>query len=109
MAMKMTNIISRATATRSQIYAAPSTPANLTSVVFDGTISNVDTTNKAIHYLTLELRSGNNYFSIGNAIAVPFGLSPRLPKIVLKAGESLYITGDAANVIDVVGAVVERS
>lgn len=67
-------------------------------IVFSGTFANVDNTNEVNHWITLESFDGNtNYTAHLNQIPIPYGGTSMCPKIVLLAGESLYVTADAAS------------
>lgn len=84
--------------TRTLLYGPVA--AGQTVVVFSGVFSNIDNAGTVTHYLTLETRdSGSNYTNKLNKIPIPFGGASMCPKIVLLAGESLYVTADAANAI----------
>lgn len=107
MALNLTNAPVRIGATQTLIYAAP---AGTTATIFDGTITNVDDANQAMRFVVFELRRVDGItFKLGNKIAIPYGMSPRVPKVVLRPGESLYGTADAANSIDCVIMIAERS
>jgi hypothetical protein len=72
-------------------------PSATTVIVFSGTLSNVDNTNQSQHWLTLESFDGANYTQHLNQVPIPWGSTSKVPKLVLMAGESLYITADAAS------------
>lgn len=98
--------------TRTQVYPATGVVgAGVTAIVFSGTASNVDATNKATHTVTFEiLRSdGTTYVNYFPVIPLPYGGVSDVPKVVLGAGEKLVATADTASVINVSLSVVERS
>lgn len=107
MALNLTNAdVTPSTTSRTLIYTAP---ANTISTIFSGSVTNIDTTNQATHYVTLEyMKSGGTYVSLGTQVAVPFGVSPGMMKQVLQAGQSLWVTADAANVLTVAISVAEK-
>lgn len=107
MALNLTNAPASPTNTsRTQVYVAP---ANVTGTIFDGTISNKDVTNKAVHYVTFELEDAGVFRTLVRDMAVPYGVSPRFPKMVVKTGQKIHVTIDTANTIDVLLSVAERS
>lgn len=94
------------TTARTQVYAAAT---GVTATIFDGTIANVDIT-KVTHYITVELEGPAGVFTtLGKDVAVPYGVAPRLPKIVVKPTQKLHVTADAANAIHVNLSVAEKS
>lgn len=94
------------TATRTLAYTCP---ASTTTTIFDGTISNVDTTNKAVQYATIEHEKAGVFTTIGNEMPIPYGRSPRFPKMVLNAGEKLHVTIKTANMVHVFISLVEKT
>ncbi len=100
------NIPVQVTNTQTQIYVVP---ALTTAIVFSGHISNVDTTNKAAHNVTLEHKVGAVYYSRLQDVPIAYGGSLTPGKMVLQAGESLYITGDANSVMEAVFDILEKS
>lgn len=107
MALNLTNAkVSPANTARTIVYEAPS---GVTGTVFDGTVSNSDDTNKAVHYATLELWDTGVFTSLVKNMAVPYGVSPQIPKLVVKPGQRLYVTIESANVLDIVVSIAERS
>jgi hypothetical protein len=81
----------------------------ITAIVFSGTFTNIDSTNKLMHYLTLQKYDGTTYNNELFAIPIPYGSASKCPKIVLNAGESLYATADVAAMIAVSVSVLELS
>jgi hypothetical protein len=72
----------------------------VTCIIFSGTFANIDNTNQVNHWITLESYDGTaNYTARLNEIPIPFGGTSMCPKIVLFAGESLYVTSDTAGVV----------
>lgn len=107
MALNLTNSpVSPSTTARTQVYVAPT---GVTGTVFDGTVSNTDTTNKAVHYVTFELEDTGVFRTLVRDMAVPYGVSPRFPKVVVKPGQKIHVTIDQANTIDVLLSIAERS
>lgn len=84
-------------------------PALTSSVVFSGTVSNKDTATKAQYTFTLERKVGGTYTSVLTQIPIQFGQSLTLPKMVLQAGEMLYITASTVSVLDIDISVLERT
>lgn len=84
--------------TRTLLYGPIST--GVTAVVFAGLFTNIDSTTLANHWFTLETYNGTTYTVKLNQIPVPYGSASECPKIVLLAGESLYVTADAAASIE---------
>lgn len=88
-----------ATTTLSLLYGP--TASNTTDIVFSGTMSNVDDTNQLQHNITLKLYNGTTFTQTYlNKVPVPYGSSSKVPKIVMAAGESLYVQADVAGVIE---------
>jgi hypothetical protein len=83
--------------------------AGVSAIVFAGTFSNLDDTNKLQHTVTLERYDGTTYNSSLHVVPVPYNSASKCPKIVLSAGESLYGTADAVSVIGVDINVLELS
>lgn len=67
-----------------------------TVVVFAGTFSNKDTVSKAQHTITLETLDDGTYTPHFTQVPIPFGASSKCPKLVLSAGESLWVTSDTS-------------
>lgn len=75
--------------------------AATTVIVFSGTLANIDSTNQAQHWITLESYDGvSTYTQHLFQVPLPYGSTSKCPKIVLLAGESLYVTADTAGVVD---------
>lgn len=107
MALILTNATSSPSATtRTLVYTAPT---GVTATIFDGTISNKDDTNKLMHYVTVELEDSGVFTSLGKNVAIPYGVSPQFPKLVVKPGQKLHITIDTADTIDFVVSIAERN
>lgn len=108
MAMKLTNVaVTPANSTRTLVYTSPVVGQSAT--VFDGTITNIDDFNKQVHFITLEVEMTPGVFKkLGNKIAVPYGLSPRVVKTNLLPGQKLHITVSTGNTVDVFLSIVER-
>ena len=93
---------------RVKLYSVPEDIAS--AVVFSGTISNRDNQNKTVHFFSLELEYAPGLFRfIGNRLAIPFGVSPTLPKINLTGSQALWVTASASGVLDVSAHLVERA
>lgn len=94
--------------TRTQLYGPVG--AGVTSIVFAGTFSNIDSTNKSDHVFTLEIfNAASVYIPVLKEVPVPYGGSSECPKIVLLPGESLYVTAAEATAIQASVNVLERS
>lgn len=107
MADVFTNSDATATTSRTLLYGPVA--AATTSIVFSGVLANIDTTNRTLHKITLEKYNGSTYVTVFREVPVDFGSSSKIPKIVLKTGESLYITADAASAIQASISILERS
>lgn len=84
--------------------------AGVQAIVFAGTFANLDSTNKSDHKITLEVRNASSAYVVNlQEVPIPYGGSSKCPKIVLLAGESLYVTSDAANAIQATINILERS
>lgn len=84
--------------TRTLLYGPVS--SGTTALAFSGTLANVDDTNKTDHWVTVERYDGTStYTAVLNEIPVKFGATSECPKMALVAGESVYVTADAVNVI----------
>ncbi len=88
------NVKTATAATRTQLYQCP---AATTAVIFDGQITNIDSTTKASHYVTMEIYNGSTYHIVFKELEVPYGLASSIPKMVLTANEYLYVTCDDAS------------
>lgn len=85
-------------------------PGSTQAVVFEGTISNVDDSNLVDHSVTLEVqKTDNSYVKKLNKVPVPYGSSLALPKVTLLAGEKVYLTAEATNVLIARLSIVERT
>lgn len=94
--------------TRTQLYGP--VPAGTTAIVFGGTLANIDSTNRIQHKVTLEIRNAANaYVTRLPEVPVEYGGASKVPKTVLKEGEYIYVTADAANSIQAVIDILERS
>lgn len=92
--------------TRVLLYTCP---AATQAVAFSGTATNIDNALMQEHWITLEVRKvDTSYVLVLNRIAVPYGNSLTIPKVALAAGESLYVTADAANVMQTRFSIVEK-
>jgi hypothetical protein len=108
MALLLKNATSKPSSTsRTLVYTCPNSPT-VGATIFDGTITNLDNVNKTVKYITLEHEVSGTFTSIGKEIIIPYGISPRLPKIQLLPGEKLHITVSEANQIDLFVNIAER-
>jgi hypothetical protein len=85
------------------------TATGVTTIIFAGTFSNLDNTNKLQHTFTLQKYDGTTYNTELNAIPIPYGGSSKCPKIVLLPGESLYASADTASVVSVSLSILQLS
>jgi hypothetical protein len=97
------------TAGTSRTLAYGPVAAATTVIVFSGTLTNIDSTNQTQHWVTLESYDGSTYTSHLYQLPIPWGSSSKIPKIVLKTGESLYVTADAASAISVRAELLVRT
>jgi hypothetical protein len=92
-------------ATRVLIYTCP---ANTTAIVFAGTFSNIDTAQGDTHELTLEIKVGSSYIPKLTDVPIVYGGSLTCPKMILFAGDQVYMKADGTKIQAVI-EVVERS
>ncbi len=94
--------------TRALLYTAPS---GSTSIVFSGTVSNIDSTLKTDHMVTVEIKKTDlSYKSILKEVPIAYGGSLPLPKTILTAGEALWVTSvDDASCLTAIVAVALKS
>lgn len=78
------------------------------TIVITGTVANIDTTNKATHFITIEIQTGATYRVIVKDAPVPYGGSLQLPKIVLEAGDVMHMKGNASSVLEGYVSYVEK-
>lgn len=78
------------------------------TIVITGSISNLDTTNKATYFANIEVQTGGNYRMIVKDAPIPYGGSLQLPKIVLDPLDVLHFTASAAAVLDGYVSYVEK-
>lgn len=78
------------------------------TIVITGTVSNLDTANKASHFVTIEVQTGGTYRVIVKDAPVPYGGTLILPKIVLAAGDILHMTANLANMLEGYVSYVEK-
>lgn len=107
----MANTFKRADAsvaiTRTLVYT---TPVLTTSVIFSGSVSNVDDTNKNDHYVTVEIqKTDNSYLSVYNNIPIPYGSALSFDKIILVAGEKLYAKADVVSTLAIQVNIAEQT
>lgn len=92
-------------ATRTTMITAA---ASKQTIVITGTVSNVDTTNKATHFVTIEVQSGATYRVIVKDAPIPYGGALHLPKIVLQEGDVLHMTASLVDVLEGYVSYVEK-
>ncbi|SRR6266581_8775501 len=91
---------------RTLLYTCPS---GTQAVAFSGTIANIDDTNMATHLITAEVqKTDSSYVSLLNYVMVPYGRSLSFPKLVLQAGEKLYVKAELASTLAARISIVER-
>lgn len=96
------------TSTRSLLYGPVAT--GMTSIIFSGTFSNIDSTLQQDHYLTLEVQNASLvYMARLHKVPIPYGGTSKCPKTVLLPGESLYVTADLPNVVTAMVDILERT
>lgn len=84
--------------------------AGSTVIVFAGTFSNIDTTSQSNHWVTLVKDNGSGVQTpVLTQIPIPFGGTSMCPKMVLLAGEILYVQADAANAVSCSVEIVSLS
>ena len=108
MAAKFTNANAILTTSRVKAYTAP---VGIQSVVHGLFVSNVDTTNKLVHYVTIEYKdAGGTYNIIAKDIPVPYGNALIVDKTInLNATEELYLTADASSSLQAFFSILEKS
>lgn len=93
--------------TRTLIYTCP---AGTQSVIFAGTVANIDNTNLADHWVTIEIQKVDaSYVPVANKVPITYGGSLAFPKIALVAGEKIYLSSDAASVLFARLSTVEKT
>ena len=92
-------------ATRTTLITAT---ADKQTIVITGTVSNIDTTNKATHFVTIEVQTGATYRVIVKDAPVPYGGALQLPKIVLQEGDVLHMTASLVDVLEGYVSYVEK-
>lgn len=94
-------------ATRTLLYTVP---AATQSVLFAGTVANIDNTNLADHTVTIEVQKVDTSFvTVANKVPITFGGSLSLPKIALIAGEKIHLTADVVSVLVARASIVEKT
>lgn len=84
-------------------------PEGSTAIIFSGTFSNMDSTVKGEHLITLEIKNSNlQYIAMFKDVPVPYGGTSKCPKTVLLPGEYLYVSTDANNMIQAKVDILER-
>lgn len=95
------------TTSRTLLYTCP---AATQAVVFSGTVSNIDTTNKADHVVTVEVQKvDTTYVSILKEVPITYGGALSLPKIALLTGEKIWLTADANSTLITRVSIVEKT
>ena len=82
--------------------------ADKQTIVITGTVSNIDTANKATHFVTIEVQTGATYRVIVKDAPVPYGGALQLPKIVLQEGDVLHMTASLVDVLEGYVSYVEK-
>lgn len=86
------------------------TPASTQSVLFAGTVANIDNTNQADHWVTIEVQKADaSYVTIGYKIPITFGGSLNLGKLAMIATEKVYLSADAVSVLVANTSIVEKT
>lgn len=82
-----------------------------TAIVFAGTVANIDSTNHADHYITIEIlkTDATTYVPVFQQLPVAYGGTSPVPKFVMASGEKVYITVDSASTIQFTLSAVERT
>lgn len=92
--------------TRTLVMTASS---GVQTIIIGGLISNSDPT-EAYHGATMEIQKpDNSYVTLVKNAPIAVGGSLMIPKIVLDPGDKVYMTSDAANVVQVHVSYVEKS
>lgn len=91
--------------TRTTLLTAP---AGKQTIVINGLVSNLDTTNKSTYFVTIEVGTGATYRVLVKDAPVPYGGALELPKIVLIAGDVLTMTASASSVLEGYISYVEK-
>lgn len=105
----MASVLKKATAaiaaTRTTLLTA--TAAKQT-IIITGTVANIDTANKATHFVTIEVQTGATYRVVVKDAPVPYGGALALPKIVMDAGDVMHMTASSASVLEGYVSYVEK-
>lgn len=95
-----------ATTSRTGSYQCP---VGTQSVVFAGTIANIDNSLGQEHWATLEIQKvDTSYVVLMNKIPIPYANSLNVPKITLLPGERLFVSADAAASVQVRLSIIEK-
>lgn len=86
------------------------TPGSTQSVLFAGTVANVDNTNQADHWVTIEVQKADtSYVVVAFRVPITFGGSLNLTKIAMIATEKVWLTADAVSVLVANSSIVEKT
>lgn len=87
------------------VYTAP---AGKKAIVISLQVSNKDTEEQTIDASFYDATDTTYaYYGFGLSISTGTSMNPLVDKVVLNAGDAIYIKASAAGVIDVVGSVIE--
>jgi hypothetical protein len=87
-------------------------PNALSSIIFDGYVTNIDSATRASHFITLELFTGSVYRTIFKELEVPYGLTSPIPKLVVPSTYVVRLTctdSASASVLELGLQVLERT
>lgn len=105
-----TNFIPASVAVGTSRTLLYTTPASTQSVLFAGTVANIDNTNMADHWVTIEVQKADtSYVVVGYKVPITFGGSLNLGKLALIATEKIYLTADAVSVLVANTSIVEKT
>lgn len=94
------------TTTNTSFYTCP---ASTQAVLFAGTISNIDSTNKQEHLISISVRKIDTSFtSVYAQIPVPYGNTLELPKISLSPGEQVFAQAEANGFLQLRASLIEK-
>lgn len=106
MAISLNQSISSLSTAGRIVYTCPTGKG---AIIFDGTISNKDSTTKQGQLVTVEIqKTTGTIYTLVKDMIIPYGISIRVPKYTLLTGDKLLMTASSSNV-DVILSIAEKS
>lgn len=107
--MAFTNVQKTLTTSEETIYTAP---VGNDSIIFSGIISNIDSDNEKIVYVTVKLTQDSTTTFILNNVPIIFGGSLSIPKLVVKENGKVIAfasTEESNSLIDITLSILEQA